>query len=1027
MCNRRRLRTPGLLRSVTLLSLALLVATPAWSGGAGIGPGPEASEAWNRTDRIIVKFRDGAGTPKNAALPAATVQALGTRAGARLTHVRPMSGDAHVLALPGRMPDEAVRAITDRLMADPAVEYAEPDSIARPLAAPNDPDYASQWHYQASAGEPGAANLPGAWDITTGSAGVVVAVIDTGLLPHADIDSNILDGSGRVVPGYDFVSNALTGNDGDGRDADPSDPGDWITSAESTTVGGQFEYCPVDDSSWHGTHVAGTIGALSNNSLGVAGINWTSRILPARVLGKCGGYVSDIADAIRWSAGLSVSGVPDNANPARVLNLSLGGSGGCSTTYQSAIDAATAAGAVVVVAAGNSNINAINAPPGNCNNVITVAAVGRAGQRAYYSNYGAVVEIAAPGGDQSISATNGVYSTLNAGTTTPGADSYAWYQGTSMATPHVAGIVSLMLSVDPTLSPAEVLSKLQATARPFPTGTGLDCTTSLCGAGIIDAANAVADCVARPAGAIHFTSTTSSVAEGAGNAMISVARTGGSAGTVGVTYATSAGTATSGVDYTAVAGNLAWLDGDASNKTIVVPIAPDALFEAGETFTVSLSGPTGGAVLGFAANQTVTITNDDVDDFPPGGSLPGDWTQPIGSSAPWSVASDQVYSGTNSLKSGAITDDQMSSLAYTAEFTAGHVSFAYRVSSEVDFDYLRFYIDGIPQGEWSGESGWSEASFPIDAGVHELKWQYEKDGSVSEGSDAAWIDSVLLPLASAPIDGACGSAQGVLTATAPSQANLCAAGMPSSVAAGPASYTWTCDGANGGANASCSAPRGYTVSATAGANGSVSPASQVVAYGGRATVTVTPNPDYSTSATGCGGALTGLTSYTTGPVTANCTVTAAFAVTNDNFPPGPSLPTGYASPAGSNAAWTVDSTAAFAGASSLKSGAIGHSQRSDLQYTGQLTAGTISFYVRTSSQAGGDYLEFYVDGVKKQSWSGETAWTKASFPVTSGHHTLLWRYVKNASVAGGSDAAWIDAVRLPVVVADLSWILLLLD
>jgi serine protease len=191
-----------------------------------------------------------------------------------------------------------------------------------------------------------------------------------------------------------------------------------VTSGESAANPG----CGVSDSSWHGTHVSGTIGAIANNSAGVAGINQVSQIQPLRVLGKCGGYLSDIADAIRWGAGLHVNGIDDNTTPDRVLNLSLGGSGGCGTTLQCAIDAATVAGTVVVVAAGNSNANASNFQPANCNNVITVAATGPTGKKAYYSNFGSTVEIAAPGGDSTVGST--ILSTLNAGATVPTTDTY---------------------------------------------------------------------------------------------------------------------------------------------------------------------------------------------------------------------------------------------------------------------------------------------------------------------------------------------------------------------------------------------------------------------------------------------------------------------------------------------------------------------------------------------------------------------------------------------------------------------------
>jgi len=332
--------------AICIALLSLLAPIALFAGGNIAVFGTSLPEQFNA--RLIVKFRDRQ-LARATTLDTTSLANLSRASGVTLTHVRAMAGDTQLLHLPKPVPIAELEAIAKRIASDPEIEYAEPDYFMRPLLVPNDPSYSSQWHYKtpgAPDNEIGGANLPGAWDLTTGSVGIVVAVIDTGLRPHADIDSNILDNSGRVVPGYDFISDdavyctgcctgdACIANDGDGRDSDPTDPGDWITVAESngTAAGGFFAGCTARNSSWHGTHVAGTVGALSNNSTGVAGINWNSKILPVRALGKCGGFTSDIAEAMRWAAGLAVSGVPNNANPAKVLNLSLGGSGPCSRT-----------------------------------------------------------------------------------------------------------------------------------------------------------------------------------------------------------------------------------------------------------------------------------------------------------------------------------------------------------------------------------------------------------------------------------------------------------------------------------------------------------------------------------------------------------------------------------------------------------------------------------------------------------------------------------------------------------------------
>ncbi|MFG6449347.1 S8 family peptidase [Roseateles sp. BYS180W] len=436
------------------------------------------------SDRLIVKYRDASTEVRQRtgralealAVPSAQMegrtakaQQLAAPLGARLALLRQMGTGAHVFKLDRNLSLAQLQQLAAELKAkDSNVEYAEPDRRMYPLLTPNDSSYNSQWDlFEATGG----IRAPAAWDRATG-AGVVVAVLDTGIRPHADL-------SGQTVTGYDMITALSIANDGNGRDADASDPGDWAAAGECQAGD------PASNSSWHGTHVAGTIAAKTNNALGIAGIAFNAKVQPVRVLGKCGGYTSDIADGITWASGGSVAGAPANPTPAKVLNLSLGGGGACDTTTQNAVNGARARGASVIVAAGNSNANAANFSPASCAGVVTVAATDRYGARAYYSNYGSVVALAAPGGDVRASASNGILSTLNAGTSTPGADNYAYYQGTSMAAPHVAGVAALLYSVKPTATPDEISAALKNSARPFPG------TCSQCGTGLLDANAAI--------------------------------------------------------------------------------------------------------------------------------------------------------------------------------------------------------------------------------------------------------------------------------------------------------------------------------------------------------------------------------------------------------------------------------------------------------------------------------------------------------------------------------------------------------
>ncbi len=476
--------------------------------------------------QFIVKYRKGTTERVNAKARTNALSVAASRAGltrmhtnavgatqtaVTFRHLRRLSVGADLVRSSRPLSKTETNALLRQLRADPSVQYAQPDYIKHALdVTPNDPHFADlQWDMTDATG---GMNAQKAWDTGTGE-GIVVAVIDTGYVDHQDLADN-------VVPGYDFISyygQTQDGNqypdiagDGDGRDDDAHDAGDWIDSSMSSWCGN-----PASRSSWHGTHVAGTVAAVANNDKAIAGAAYGAKVEPVRVLGHCGGTTSDIADAITWASGGHVDGVPDNPNPAEVINMSLGGSGQCSAdpATQEAIDGAISRGTTVVVAAGNANADAANFSPASCKGVITVGAVGVQGAKSWFSNYGPTVALSAPGGSAQTGSdsdnTHWIWSLGNSGTqepvASPDGDILMGMVGTSQASPHVAAAVALMQAarvsadLDP-LTPEQAKRILKSTAKPF--GTQPPAATPI-GSGIVDAAAAVAEAVKPDAGDIE--------------------------------------------------------------------------------------------------------------------------------------------------------------------------------------------------------------------------------------------------------------------------------------------------------------------------------------------------------------------------------------------------------------------------------------------------------------------------------------------------------------------------------------------
>lgn len=431
---------------------------------------------------FMVRFRDP-GVRKLAESnlpPPSTLSAeLTVAAGYTLVYHRAMSGGVHVYRFSAPLSMESAEPALESVRRISSIEIADLDiTVTGQQSASADPYLSSQWNMKGmSDGYAGGIDAVRSWPTTFGTSFPVVAVVDTGVLPHPEFTA-------RVLPGYDFVSDLGAANDGSARDANAEDPGTWQSAGECGPGS------PAKNSSWHGTHVAGIVAADGGNGSGIAGVSWKSRILPVRVLGKCSSSISDILDGLQWAAGLPVPGVPANANPAHIINLSLGGFSptGCPWLIQESINRALGQGALLVVAAGNDKDDAARYTPANCKGVLTVFATDHLGYHASYTNFDFKgIGIAAPGGDARYYGPGyGILSTVGSGTTSRGDPSYGEMNGTSMAAPHVSGVAALALSVNPNLSGAELAAIMQLASASFPANSKC-AALSICGAGIVNA------------------------------------------------------------------------------------------------------------------------------------------------------------------------------------------------------------------------------------------------------------------------------------------------------------------------------------------------------------------------------------------------------------------------------------------------------------------------------------------------------------------------------------------------------------
>ncbi len=440
-----------MLKFAALLAASLLVsAAPVLAAPAAVERNPIQKDTRVLAGQLLIK-------PADKAVSAATVAAQLSRTLGQSFRVKRDNVVLGWILLedPSLQSEDATLAVVARAEKLPGIDGAAAVWVWRAFATPGDPFFEFMWHLDAIGAR-------AAWDITEGRSENLVGVVDTGtLFNHEDF-------VGKNAAQFDFISNVESAADGNGRDGDATDPGDAAPGC-----------APVN--SFHGTHVAGTILANSDNNVGISGLNWNGRLVTGRALGRCGGSTVDINEAVAWMAGFQVDPAPNlsAALRPRVINLSLGATGApCDSFTNDVWGAVTARGHVIVVAAGNDGNNVPVASPANCPDSVAVAAFGPVNgiSLAPYSNFGNEIDIVAPGGDQRFDFNDGVLSAVDSSVSPfQGSIPYSFYEGTSMAAPHVAGVLSLMFDVNPNLSRDQAVDLLKsnsgscATCRNKPT------------------------------------------------------------------------------------------------------------------------------------------------------------------------------------------------------------------------------------------------------------------------------------------------------------------------------------------------------------------------------------------------------------------------------------------------------------------------------------------------------------------------------------------------------------------------------